>query len=137
MNCKHHRVRGVFLCKLLKSKTMIERYKRPLVLVGLVGSLVAMLFLTDPLKLPLFLMPLPFMLIFTILYVSTKYFLHRLFPNKYSSRQKIAAFTVAIIPTLILVMSSIEQLTTRDLLLMVLIIVLAIFYARKSHIFTQ
>jgi hypothetical protein len=116
---------------------MKQRYKSLLVLFALWGGFFAIIFLVDPLNTALPLLILPFLLLFAAVYQTLKLFLQRLAPNMSSSRRNAAILVSAIVPTILLVLSSVRQLTLRDVLLIAALLLLASFYVKKSHLFER
>lgn len=113
------------------------KHKQVLLIVVFWLALAAMIFLLDPQEAPLPLLIVPFVLFFAAVYHSTKYFLQQVTPNMSVTRTSLLAVSVSVVPTFLLVLSSVEQLTIRDIILLATLLVTAVFYVRKSHIFNQ
>lgn len=91
------------------------------------------LFATDPNKLPIGWLLLPFVLLFgaiflTILYVQR---LKRQKPSNSSTKGFATAAILAAIPTFLLLLDSINQLTLRDALIFIVFAIVALFYVRR------
>jgi len=99
--------------------------------------LLIILFLTDPLEAPLVILILPFVLLFIALYQLLMYLAQRLAPNLSEVKKKALFIPIALLPAVLLVLSSVQQLTTRDIILIGVLLVVTGFYVRKSHIFNQ
>lgn len=119
------------------SVDMKLKHKQVLLIVVFWLALAAMIFLLDPQEAPLPLLIVPFVLFFAAVYHSTKYFLQQVTPNMSVTRTSLLAVSVSVVPTFLLVLSSVEQLTIRDIILLATLLVTAVFYVRKSHIFNQ
>ncbi len=116
---------------------MIKKHKQVLLIAALWLSLLAMIFLLNPQEAPLPLLIVPFGLFFGAMYNSVKYFLHQVTPNMSVTRVSLLSVSVSSVPTFLLVLSSVEQLTIRDIMLLATLLVIGVFYVRKSHIFNQ
>ena len=88
--------------------------------------------LTNPSHLPLVLLVLPFMWLFTVIFWSV-WLLAGLSKTLNPVRRRIlVAGATAMLPSLLLVFQSIHQLTGRDVLLTVAFIGLAVFYVSRA-----
>lgn len=116
---------------------MVKKHKQILLIVAFWLALAAMIFLLNPQDAPLPLLIVPFVLFFAALYHSAKYFLHQVTPNMSVTRVSLLAVSASAVPTFLLVLSSVEQLTIRDILLLATLLIMTVFYVRKSHIFNQ
>lgn len=106
--------------------------KKKLIKLGLFYLFVAGFFvLFNPDQLPLIFLLLPFILIFLTLYVTIVLVLRTFFSLRKRSEQLIAG-SISIMPTLLLVIQSITQLTIRDVLLAISIVVVAVWYISKT-----
>lgn len=114
--------------------------KNTLYLSVLYGGLVIFLFTTDPTKLPLALLLLPIVWLFLCLFVAGYYLLPKLFIGSTTfsrSRSRVLAFLIAILPSMLLLLKSIDQLTVRDGLLLFALILFAVFYASRISFLKQ
>ncbi len=102
------------------------------------GSLLlAVLLLTDPLDAPLVVLMMPFVLLFALIHQITMFLLQRLLPSLSVARKNAIAIPVAFLPVALILLSSVQQLTTRDIVLLVVLLLITGFYIRRSHIFNQ
>lgn len=109
-----------------------DTYKRPLYTVLLFVSLPVFMLITNPESLPLPLLVIPFLLLFAALYLTVKLLLDRYFSNLYGRPLKGVAFTLAGLPVLLIILQSIGQLSIRDLLITLGLVLGLIFYFRKT-----
>lgn len=94
-------------------------------------SLPLFILTTNPELLPLPLLVAPFILLAASLYMSARLGLRLLVPNLTKARQRLIAMLLAGLPTLLLVLASIKQLTVRDSAIVVGLLVLLVFYLRR------
>ena len=94
-------------------------------------SLPIFLLIANPETLPLPLLVLPFILLATVLYKTAETSLSFGFKQLSSKRIKLMASIVAVLPTLMLILSSIRQLTIRDSAIIIGLMVLLVFYMRR------
>ncbi len=110
---------------------MVGQFKKPrslLVFGALIIIDVLLLSLTNPLKLPLVGLVLPFVLIFLTLY-SGWFYLLRLLIRRFSTQRVIGlALLLSTMPTLLAVFESVHQLSIKDVLLAMAIVVAMGFY---------
>ena len=111
---------------------------KKIVPLGLIyGLLTIFLLSTDPNKMPIGWLMVPFVLIFLAIYFSSLFvqsaFVNVKLENKRKKRWMIA-FIIATVPTLILLLDSIDQLTAKDSLLIIILGSIAIFYTTKVNI---
>lgn len=111
--------------------------------VRLLRSLVAwvlllvLLFFVDPLDAPLPVLILPFLLISVGIHQSIAYLLQRVVPNLPVVKRNAITIPVTLLPVALLLLSSVEQLTSRDILLIVVLLLVVGFYIRKNHLFNR
>lgn len=98
--------------------------------------LVFLLLSTSPDSLPLPLVITPFILIFAILYLFTRLLLDGYAPNLGTRAKRGLSLIIAALPVLLLILQSISQLTARDLLITLGLILLLLFYFRKIDFLT-
>ena len=110
---------------------MSSIYKRNVITAALVTVLVLFLSLTDPGKLPLPLLIVPFLVLFCLVYVVTKGYILLHFRTT-RKRKVIAAGVVAMVPTLLLMFQSIHQLNLRDVVVIVALACVTGFYVAKA-----
>jgi hypothetical protein len=101
-----------------------------LMLLVLAGPL--FLSLTDPTRLPLPLIIVPFAWLFLVLYLSINFVIHWRWPDSSKKRSVIVAGVGAALPVLLLVFGSIHQLTIKDFLLALAIVTCVSVYMAKA-----
>lgn len=87
---------------------------------------------TNPETLPLPLLTIPFILVFAALYMTVGLLLKKYFSNLRGKSPQAVALTLSGLPVLLIILQSIGQLSIRDLLIIVTLIVGLIFYFRKT-----
>jgi len=105
--------------------------KQKLALLGLSGvTLVLLLTVTDPSKVPSFVLIIPFVLLFVVLFL----FMLVLSTKKDWSRAKTIRRSVVLagLPTTFLIMQSVGQLTIRDVISILAIFIIAYFYVSRA-----
>ena len=106
-------------------------YKRLVLLIALYAGLIAFLLVTNPNKLTIGWLILPFVWLFCNLFLTALVFMD-IFGYKYRSKKRLGVtLLVALIPTIILILDSVNQLTLRDCLLITIVGLLAVFYIGK------
>ncbi len=110
----------------LRSKAMI-----PLVSWLL---LVACLVLTDPLRLPLAALLVPFGLFFVAVRSSLRLLLDQLYKRGSPAKLRLVSTTISVILVFILVLQSLGQLSWQDILLTVSLITATLFYFNKTDL---
>lgn len=95
------------------------------------------IFITDPLEAPLIVLMLPFVFLFVAIHQTLTYLLQRLMPRLSVARRNAVAIPGAFLPVSLMLLNSVQQLTLRDIVLLAVLLVVAGFYIRKSHIFNQ
>lgn len=109
----------------------------------LIRSLIAWLllfllfFFVNLLDAPLPVLILPFLLIAVGIHQAVTYLLQRLMPNLSVVRRNAITIPVTLLPVALLLLSSVEQLTGRDMLLIVVLLLVVGFYIRKNHLFNR
>lgn len=107
---------------------------RPVVILLVsVTLLVALLLFTDPRKVPIIVLLLPFVLLFLVIFESVSLALHRFMPRLSSRKRKIIAATLGGLPCFLLLLSSINQLTWRDVTLVTVLLLLGLFYSSRAN----
>lgn len=94
-------------------------------------SLPIFLLLTNPETLALPLLIIPFIILLLGLYMSSVLFLDTFFKDLSISRKKTMALVTAVLPTILLLLASIKQLTIRDTGLIFGLLFLLMFYLRR------
>jgi hypothetical protein len=108
--------------------TYLKKYSA-LALLYVAGPL--FIVLTNPQNLPLPLLVLPFLWLFTVLFVTTSILVRR--KKNVSKRQAvITAGVVASIPVLLAIFQSIHQLSIKDVLLSTGLVLLAAWYVLRA-----
>lgn len=112
---------------------MLSSAKRPLKIIVVSGLLLGLLLCsTEPTHLPSAVLIVPYLLIFCVLTALISY-LVSIRSGVYGRQQvRIGAFGAAL-PTLLLVLQSVGQLTMRDALTIVAVFVIAYFYLAKRR----
>lgn len=123
--CQH----SVFLCYCLSMNTHKVRSLVLLVIVYI--ALLAMVFMTNPRKLPIIILIVPFILVFAAVFLSVNLAVRRFFPRVVRPRRLFIAGCSAGLPTLLLILSSINQLTWRDAFLLIVLAVFLLFYSSR------
>jgi membrane protease YdiL (CAAX protease family) len=99
---------------------------------------IAMLILflaTDPTKLPAAILPLPFAVLFMVIFaIAWTVLLHLERKKQVISRKRIVKFALlyAALPTVLLILQSIGQLTARDTLTLFVLFAVAYFYVART-----
>ena len=112
---------------------MSKTKKRLIILLGIYLVVLVFFISVNPEKLPLILLLLPFLLIFLVMYLSLIFVLDTFFKIK-SQPKRLIAFSVSIMPVLLLIIQSITQLTLRDVLLSISIVVIVVWYTIKLNV---
>jgi hypothetical protein len=99
------------------------------------GLLILMLWTTNPERLAAVWLLVPFVLLFWGLWVTAYHGLHALGlkGQKRFNRRLVLSFCLALLPTLLLVLQSINQLTVRDALLLVIFMVMLMLYLSRTN----
>lgn len=111
--------------------------------VRLLRSLVAwiflltLLFFVDPLEAPLPLLILPFLCITVGMHQALTYLLQRVLPSLSVMKRNAIVIPITLLPVALLLLSSVEQLTGRDILLIVILLLVVGFYIRKNHLLNR
>lgn len=115
----------------MQTKTLTHHIKRYLAIVGLYIAGPLFFITTDPKSLPLPLLVIPFLWIFAVLFVTTWIILSKK-PDIHKKQVAMISGCVASIPVLLAVFQSIHQLSIRDVLLSVGLVVLAAIYMLRA-----
>jgi hypothetical protein len=111
--------------------SVIKQVQKLTTLVLAWVSLPIFLLATNPEELPLPLLIVPFILLLACLYVTAKVFLNIFFKDIDTGRRKTMAAIFAVLPTLLILLASINQLTVRDTAIVLGLLVLLLFYLRR------
>ncbi|HSX27687.1 MAG TPA: hypothetical protein VLG25_02800 [Patescibacteria group bacterium] len=114
------------------------KISRKLIISGLVLSLGLVLLSTDPNRLPLPFLMLPFIIIFLTIFLSTLFiFQAKSKSNTLVNQKSLAiAFTLAFIPVLLIIFQSLHQLSSKDVIISLVLAVGILFYLLKTDILT-
>ena len=122
-----HNLTGVDMANIIKI-----RYRRILILIVLYGGFLTFLLSTDPRKLPVGWLILPFIWLFLSLFLTFIYIIDWFSDgHRHSRRQSLTAGLLAAIPTSMLLLDSVDQLTLKDIFLIIGLGSLALFYVTK------
>ena len=94
--------------------------------------LILILFTTSPENMPLPVMLIPFLVIFICLYLTIDLMMRYLLKNLSIRSRMRTSIILAILPVLILILQSINQLTIRDVTITFVLFLLLIFYFKKA-----
>lgn len=116
----------------VKHMTLGIKQVQKLITIGLLWvSLPIFLLITNPEELPLAMLVVPFILLFAMLYITARVGLRIIFPSISTARQRLLAVLIGALPTLLLILASIKQLTVRDTAIVVGLLVMLVFYLRR------
>ncbi|MBI3337760.1 hypothetical protein HY003_00460 [Candidatus Saccharibacteria bacterium] len=124
---------------MLGRKTHKNNIFRKLLLSSLLFLLLLLIFGTDPQKMALPLLVAPFILIFILIFLSLLFVIQgRLNAPKLLTQKSITiAITAAGIPVMLLVLKSIDQLSLRDILILLGLFGGILFYISRSDMLTS
>ena len=102
-------------------------------LIALYGGFVTFLLTTDPKRLPVGILLLPIVWLFLCLFIAAWYLLKLVFKLRPLSRSKhyLLSFLAAVLPSILLLLQSINQLTWRDTLLLLALVSFGLFYTKR------
>ena len=115
----------------MKNIKAISNLRRHILVAGLYLLGPVFLLNTDPQKLPLPLLVLPFVWLFSVIFISTLLVLSKR-PSVTKKQRVMVAGIVASIPVLLIIFQSIHQLSLKDVLLSVSLVLLAAFYMLRA-----
>lgn len=110
---------------------MIKQVQKLTTLLLLWISLPVFLLATNPDNVPLPLLIVPFILLAAALYKTATTLLRLTFTKASTHRIRIMAVVISLLPTLLIILSSIRQLTIRDVAIVGGLLVLIVFYMRR------
>ncbi len=102
-------------------------------LLGLYIALFLWLFLTDPRKLSIILLIVPFGLLFAAVFMTVSLLIKQFLPRMGQSKRRIVAACIAGLPCFLLILSSVNQLTWRDVALVAFLSIILLFYANRAR----
>ncbi len=117
----------------MKIQPLIGKFKKLIILVLVWVSLLLWLSLTDPRKLPIVLLMVPFVLLFAAIFLTVSLVISRFIPKVSSVKRRTVASSVAGLPCFLLVLSSVNQLTWRDVALIAFLSIFLLFYASRAR----
>jgi hypothetical protein len=88
--------------------------------------------MTDPTRLPLPLLIVPFVWLFAVLYLSINFVVNWQWPGAPKKRRIVIAGVGAALPVLLLVFESIHQLTVKDFLIAAALVACISFYMSRA-----
>lgn len=115
----------------------MNKYKKPAYYITLYASLPLFLLSTNPEKLPLPLIIVPFVMLFAVLFFSAVKIIKTLVNYEYTEIHKqymVAAF-LAGFPVLILIFQSLHQLSWRDALIIGGLLIGSVWYLKKLDLY--
>ena len=112
----------------------MKQVQKLIILLVLWLSLPLFLLVTNPETLPLYVLPVPFLLLAFLLYKTTRLALNLAAKGMDDGRARLIALITAILPTLLLILASIRQLTIRDTAIVVALLVILTFYMKRLDI---
>jgi hypothetical protein len=110
---------------------MIKQVQKVITLLLVWISLPVFLLVTNPETLPLPLLIIPFVLLFAVLYISAKTIIKTFLKDVPAKRRQTMAVVFALLPTLLILLASIRQLTVRDIAIIFGLLILLMFYLRR------
>jgi len=107
--------------------------KKILILGSLYSGLLIFLFITNPRRLSAALLLIPFVWLFIAIFMTVRLILYYRDAKSGNDAKKswIRAVILAMLPSFLLLLASINQLTLRDIVLFGIFVVLVIFYTNK------
>ena len=118
----------------MQEKSAIDKKKsmKPLIKVLVLSILLlAVLLATRPDQLPLVALPIPFILFFAVWYVFFRWLLHKVLSLR-TSKEVILSVFFAALPSAVLVLSSLHQLSGFDIAVVAALLLGALFYLRYA-----
>lgn len=110
--------------------------RRTIILLAIWAGFIAFLLMTDPNKLSIGWLLIPFAWLFAAIFVTVRFVSRFLSPNgsSRSRRSFVLALVAASVPTLLLLLDSINQLTPKDVLLIIGLGIGGFFYVRRLNL---
>lgn len=114
-------------------RPFLTKFKRLIKVLLVWLALFAWLALTDPRKLPIVLLIVPFVLLFMAVFMTINLIMARFMPRMSQGKRRTAAACVAGLPSFLLILSSVNQLTWRDVALVAFLSIFLLFYASRAR----
>lgn len=111
----------------------LTKFRRLIRVVLVWLTLFAWLALTDPRKLPIVLLIVPFGLLFAAIFLTVSSIIRRFLPRTGQGKRRLAAGCIAGLPAFLLILSSVNQLTWRDVALVAFLSIFLLFYASRAR----
>jgi len=111
----------------------IRKFRSLIRLVLVYLALFIWLSVTDPRKLPIVLLIVPFILLFTALFLTASLVIGRFFPRVSQAKRRLVAGCISGLPSFLLILSSVNQLTWRDVALVAFLSIFLLFYASRAR----
>jgi hypothetical protein len=111
----------------------LQKLYTPAKIVSLYLALFLWLSLTDPRKLPIVLLIVPFALLFAAVFMTVSFVLKQFMPRMTVAKRRLAAGCVSGLPSFLLILSSVNQLTWRDVALVAFLSIILLFYASRAR----
>ncbi len=111
----------------------LQKLYTPAKIIGLYLALFLWLSLTDPRKLPIVLLIVPFALLFAAIFMTVSFVLKQFMPRMSVTKRRLAAACVSGLPSFLLILSSVNQLTWRDVALVAFLSIILLFYASRAR----
>ena len=102
-------------------------------IIGLYLALFLWLSLTDPRKLPIVLLIVPFALLFAAIFMTISLLIRQFLPRMSTNKRRLAAGCIGGLPCFLLILSSVNQLTWRDVALVAFLSIFLLFYASRAR----
>lgn len=109
----------------------LKSFRKTGIIVLSLLALPLFLTLTNPEKLPLPLLMVPIILVFIISYILIDTILAALRPSMLKNKRRFIAGVASALPTLLVILQSIQQLTIKDALIVLGLWVLCVWYLQK------
>lgn len=116
------------------SFTSVKNKKQATYALVLYLVFIGFMLFTDPQKLPIVWLLLPFVLLFLALYLTAKFVLVNVRKNSTNKNNTVIASIIAGAPCLVLLLDSVNQLTVRDVFLIIVLAIFGMFYAGRIKI---
>ena len=101
--------------------------------IALYVVLFAWLSLTDPRKLPIVLLIVPFALLFAAVFMTVSLLIRQFLPRMGENKRRLASACISGLPCFLLILSSVNQLTWRDTALVAFLSIFLLFYASRAR----
>lgn len=108
------------------------RLRPLLVMISAYLGLALLLLFTDPRKMPIVILLVPFVLLYMALYLTVRLVLEVFLPNLGRRKRVFVAALAAGLPSFLLLLSSVNQLTWRDVALVAFLVICLLFYNSRA-----